>query len=77
MSLSHDGNLSPPTVVPVPQIHVIPGQHACEHHPELWESKKSEIERLYVDKDLKLERVMELMAESGFHATYVYSLPHW
>jgi len=59
------------TVVPstLPHSSHIPQQQSREYPPEEWESKRPEIEQLYIEEDLKLEQVMEKMAASGFHAT--------
>jgi Clr5 domain len=43
-------------------------QQASEAPPEVWESKRAEIEQLYIVEDLELEQVIETLAGSGFYA---------
>ncbi len=50
-------------------------QQTRQYPPEEWESRRSEIERLYIEEDLNLEELIEKMAKSGFHATY--TSPHY
>ena len=68
MDLSQDVSFVPPAPCQIPHI---PRQETREYPPEDWERKRPEIEQLYIKEDLKLEQVMEKMAESGFLATYV------
>lgn len=53
------------------QILHVPRQSVREYPPEEWERRRPEIEGFYIEEDLTLEQMMEKMAKSGFHATYI------
>lgn len=45
--------------------------HRSFHPPELWESHKEAIRRLYIDENKPLREVTEAMEQRGFYATSV------
>jgi hypothetical protein len=46
-----------------------PAKFRGQHPPGLWETLKLEIRRLYIDEELPLKEVRELMMQKGFVAT--------
>ena len=40
-----------------------------DHSRQEWELRRPEIERLYIQEDLKLPELIEKMNDVGFHAT--------
>jgi hypothetical protein len=45
-----------------------------EHSTQEWELRKDEIERLYLIEKMSLKKVMKMMRDHGFIATYVFRI---
>ena len=53
------------------------GAMGRQHSPEEWEQHRSLIKRLYIDEKMPLPKLMLVMEESGFYATWVLSHPRF
>jgi hypothetical protein len=66
-SMANDGASSDDLAKPVSSS--VPDKFRGHHPPGVWESHKSEIRRLYIDKAMPLREVRSIMREKGFVAT--------
>jgi hypothetical protein len=72
IKLSSHGSSTEPSPPPAGSLSA-PVRFRGHHPPGVWDSHKEEIRGLYIDDEMPLREVREVMLQRGFEATSVYS----